>query len=129
MPSGHLLTRASHRLCILGETSVWSCLFYGTAFHTMPCLFMPSESTTAGKPWFHLSSKGLRSALSNQTCTTCRPHLHKTNLIETSGGSFHYKSGFSLSGTQLLHKSVSLMVQLLFVQINVLILLKKEINR
>lgn len=36
-----------------------------------PCLFLSSGSTTAGKPWFCLSTSGLRPAPSNQNNTTC----------------------------------------------------------
>ena len=95
---------------------------------TMPRLFMASESTPAGKPWFHLSTNELRPAPANQNCINCificiyteqselrgwactilKTHLHETGNF---GKNYFFYKGWpslSLSGTQfkLLPESV-----------------------
>lgn len=87
-------------------------------------LFTPSESTTSGKPWFYLSTYGLRSALSNQKCTIWIVYLHKMGLIDYLGGNFCYKRWLplSLSGTQfrLLPESICLSAAASLAQTNAL---------
>lgn len=39
----------------------------------MPCLFMLPESTTRGRPWFHLPTNGLRPAPANQATQIVSP--------------------------------------------------------
>ena len=41
------------------------------SFCTMPYLFLQSESTTARKPWFYLSTNGHKPAPSSQNYTSC----------------------------------------------------------
>lgn len=53
-------------------------------------LFTLSQSTTAGKPWFQLSTTGHRPALSSQKCKSWIPHLHEMNLIGNLGGKLCY---------------------------------------
>ena len=69
--------------------SIYQEKLHTKTYHTMPLLFMPFELTTARKTWFHLSTNGLRSALSNQNCTIWKPH--KMDLIENLRGSLNYK--------------------------------------
>lgn len=108
-------------LCTQGRNS-----HCGSSFHTTPHLFTRSESTTAGKPCFHLSTNELRRGPFSHNYKTCtlayiymdQSKLHNSDasftqkdLIENLDGNFHYKRCplLCLCGTQLklLPKSMS----------------------
>lgn len=74
----------------------WQGFFTYSVYSWLPalcpaCLNKPSESTTARKPWFCLSTNGMRLALSNQNYTIWICYLHEWTSLRIWAGTFSIK--------------------------------------